>query len=62
MVDPAYLPDNMDDLHVEVTDGIDSTTVFAGIVDAIEDTEEKRDQRVNPNWWYRLHSRPVLPD
>ena len=36
MMDPAYLPNNMDALHVEAAAEIDSTTVYAGIVDVVE--------------------------
>ena len=65
VVDPAYFPDNMEAFHVEVADEIDSTTLFAWMVDVVEETEEteaERNLRINTDWWYRLYSRQVLPD
>ena len=64
-MDPAYFPEDMEALHVVVTDEIENTTAFAGVVDVVDDTEEteeERDRRINTDWWYRLHSRRVLLD
>ena len=47
---------------MKVVAEIDSTTAFAGMVDAVEETEEEKDRRVNTYWWYSLHSRQVRAD
>ena len=47
MVDPAYFPDKIEALNVEVAAEIESASAFTGMVDRVEEKEEERDHRVN---------------
>lgn len=60
VVDPAYFPENLEALHVEVEDEL--TVAFTGMVDVVEETEEEINHRSNVDWWFRMHKRPVRFD
>ena len=61
VVNPAYFVNNTDALYMDIAIETDKERVpFAGMVDVVEELTEQQYESRNWEWWYRLHTTPVL--